>query len=498
MIENMTVQDVIQHEPVSMIILDMKTYSKCFFNENLYHVIDILKNGPKTVTEIRDLYPAKKITKTDEAVKKQKKKSENTIYRYIKELITAGVVIEAGRRIESGKVSTKILYSLAARLITVEDSSVHVWNSEKNHSLAKTMGLLLNHNFNSKLPAIDPFIRLISGHVQDRAVMRDELLKTIAELHESENSVREGSNSSNNALEAINALNAKEFYYFRVQLGNILWLLTMDLKSFNREISAVFVERPEEVTQLEPLEEKVQNDGYQDVITYKQAIIQLVGVEDWEKFLAKEKYNAITFMLREKPMTIKEIADNHLSALIKAVEQKKKEYEAKNVEFKASIPKTAYTENTIYRYVKDLVKAGFLIEAGRRIIPNQTSTQLLYARTAKAFYTLGYRAVDSEDKEVSSTSFALGQTLKHHLNKQQFDPAKVHAVLSEVERQVGETLEKSLLGATDERIADLIFSFNGYELETLMDVLGIFEWLINCEEEAVEGLRKQFLDCFKD
>ena len=114
MTENISIQDVIQRKPELIASLDSVIYEKYFFNKNYYAIIEILKSGPKTVKEIHDLYPAKK--------------AKNTIYRYIKEdLVTAGIVIEAGRRLQSDRTSTEILYSLSSRLLLIEDMKLHVF-----------------------------------------------------------------------------------------------------------------------------------------------------------------------------------------------------------------------------------------------------------------------------------------------------------------------------------------------------------------------------------
>ncbi|MHA2333419.1 MAG: hypothetical protein ACXAEU_15460, partial [Candidatus Hodarchaeales archaeon] len=260
MTENITIQDVIQKKPVSMITMESKTFSKCCFNDNYNSVLDILKSGPKTVEEISNLYP--------------QKKSQNTIYRYIKDLIDAGAIIEAGRRIESDKVSTKILYSLSARLFLIEDSSVQIWKSDKGQSLVKTLGLLLNHHFDNKLPRLDRFVELIMNQVQTRGKMRKGLLSVIAE----QDPASKDDIKLIGTLETITSLSAKDYYRFLDLLGNLLWLFSVeDLDSINRKLLALFTESSEDETPQNPASARKTQDGeYQDFITYKQDIIQIV------------------------------------------------------------------------------------------------------------------------------------------------------------------------------------------------------------------------------
>ena len=161
------------------------------------------------------------------------------------------------------------------------------------------------------------------------------------------------------------------------------------------------------------------------------------------------------------------------------------------------LPKEEYKENTIYSLIKELIKVGMVIKAGSRIIPDQPSTPMLYSRTAKVFYTLGPSSHLTKDGKISNVILALGTVLKYHLNKQDFDPRKLQSILVEYESQLKETLEKSLLGVTDERIVEKIFLLSGDDENlSLMDVLGMLEWIITTDKEANEGFRKRLIECF--
>ncbi len=117
----MSCQNFIEFEPVALkTITDEKVYK--MLSDPVYEpIIVVLREGPLTVSELTKKYNAfieKRGTDLGLApeVLKKEKKSEMTIYRYLKDLKKFKLVIEAGRCIEPGKRSTKAIYSRTARM----------------------------------------------------------------------------------------------------------------------------------------------------------------------------------------------------------------------------------------------------------------------------------------------------------------------------------------------------------------------------------------------
>ncbi len=132
----MSCQNFIEFEPDALkVITDEKTY-KMLLDPTYEPIIIILREGPLTVTALTKRYNAfvdKRGTNrglSPEVLKKEKK-SEMTIYRYLKDLKKFNLVIEAGRCIEPGKKSTKAIYSRTARMFYPKHSSNDLKDSEK-------------------------------------------------------------------------------------------------------------------------------------------------------------------------------------------------------------------------------------------------------------------------------------------------------------------------------------------------------------------------------
>lgn len=132
----MSCQNFIEFEPDALkVIKDEKIYK--MLSDPVYEpIIIVLREGPLTVNELTKRYNAfvdKRGTDlglSPEVLKKEKK-SEMTIYRYLKDLKRVNLVIEAGRCIEPGKKSTKAIYSRTARMFYPKLSSSNVKDSEK-------------------------------------------------------------------------------------------------------------------------------------------------------------------------------------------------------------------------------------------------------------------------------------------------------------------------------------------------------------------------------
>ena len=93
-----------------------------FFEDSSYNpVLTALRKGPMTVKEITEKYNEivkKKAIKLDipkDAFEKMKR-SEKTIYRYIKDLTERELVVVAGQRLIIGKTATENLYCRAAKV----------------------------------------------------------------------------------------------------------------------------------------------------------------------------------------------------------------------------------------------------------------------------------------------------------------------------------------------------------------------------------------------
>lgn len=132
----MSCQNFVEFEPVALkVITDEKIYK--MLSDPVYEpIIIVLREGPLTVNELTKRYNDfvdKRGTNLSlpPKVLEKEKKSEMTIYRYLKDLKRVNIVIEAGRCIEPGKKSTKAIYSRTAKMFYPKLSSNDHKDSEK-------------------------------------------------------------------------------------------------------------------------------------------------------------------------------------------------------------------------------------------------------------------------------------------------------------------------------------------------------------------------------
>ena len=104
-------QDVIHFEPAPiMIVKDMKAI-KLLEDPSHYLIVKVLRMGPMTIKEIETAY-SKAAARSDIF----ESKSYNTIYRYLKTLEEANLVIAAGKRVAFGKTASETLFSRTAKM----------------------------------------------------------------------------------------------------------------------------------------------------------------------------------------------------------------------------------------------------------------------------------------------------------------------------------------------------------------------------------------------
>lgn len=79
---------------------------------DLYPILALLRHGNFTVKEITELYPTY-------AGPRGKKKSEKTIYRYLRELKNGGLIDEVGQRVIKGQTATEKIWGRTAKVFYI-------------------------------------------------------------------------------------------------------------------------------------------------------------------------------------------------------------------------------------------------------------------------------------------------------------------------------------------------------------------------------------------
>ncbi|MFX0139401.1 MAG: hypothetical protein ACFFDN_37520 [Candidatus Hodarchaeota archaeon] len=481
MTPKVTVQDEIYYEPISFKILTHKEYKKYFLNNNYYFIIKLVKDGYLTVSEIHKEYP----------VEIEKKKSKNTIYRYIQELIKAGILSEVGRRIQSNQISTQILYGLNAKFILINNNAVNIWRSERGNVIADTIRIMLHRHLNNKSPELSPFIEFLLKIDENNTHMQKQLLEQVITKLESTEIPQNEKEILEQILKGINTFDAEEYLYFQLLLYDISWILSKD--TLNKKIKQFYTinltELPREIDNKPSLTSKSQKDyEFHDVIINHPHLIKIIEKKEWQFCFDNPNYGAVTEILKDGPMTIKEIHNRHHEVVIERLKRKLKEGE----KFKIPRPKK---ENTVYRYVKDLIKAGFVIEAGRRILPNQTYTPLLYSRIAKIYGNISDDQEFLNSEKGRNVTNIIGQLLQQYLNKRNVDQTRFHSIILEFDKEKRLAIEQAFYSETISWISDLIFSFDDIEYDLFFESLSRIEWLIVMRDNEKFEL---LMDCFSN
>ncbi len=175
------------------------------------------------------------------------------------------------------------------------------------------------------------------------------------------------------------------------------------------------------------IEERSHQDSY--YTDFAQESVSIIREPELIEFFYTEGYWAVLAALRDQPLTVKEITiktnefiekqvihkihesienweipteKDKLKGLLEKINYPKEERDGlikkktlsegdtikiKDLTRKFKLEKQQKSEKTIYRYIKELTdpKIGLVVQAGRRIIAEQTATEAIYARKAKVF-----------------------------------------------------------------------------------------------------------------
>lgn len=116
-------------------VVEDKELVKIFQDPAYFPVISALWEGPMTVKQITEKYNkivrrrAIKMDIPKDAFEKMKR-SEKTIYRYIKELSELGIVANSGQRLVLGKTATENLFSRVAKVFLMSTKENDCWEED--------------------------------------------------------------------------------------------------------------------------------------------------------------------------------------------------------------------------------------------------------------------------------------------------------------------------------------------------------------------------------
>ncbi len=136
-----------------------------------YPILKLLKQEPMTVKELEEAY--------DEHT--GKKKSNKTIYRYLKSLEIAGLVRPAGNLITTGKTATETIFSRTAMAFYSIDEDDDFWSTESARKIASNVCILLKPLFGNKKCDVDKMQEVLKHHTNS---MTEQLQTLVTKVEE--------------------------------------------------------------------------------------------------------------------------------------------------------------------------------------------------------------------------------------------------------------------------------------------------------------------------
>jgi len=131
-----------------------KDYSKVLNEDKISSLIKKEKFSKEDSKLIRDVLLLYKLD--------HHKKSDKTIYRYIKELTQSGLVIKAGQRVITDKTATETLYARKAKIFLLRQQAHDTWQCDECKATLEKVGALIGLSTNIDAPSLDSLEKLMS------------------------------------------------------------------------------------------------------------------------------------------------------------------------------------------------------------------------------------------------------------------------------------------------------------------------------------------------
>ncbi|MHA1217502.1 MAG: hypothetical protein ACTSSN_03825 [Candidatus Heimdallarchaeaceae archaeon] len=190
------------------------------------------------------------------------------------------------------------------------------------------------------------------------------------------------------------------------------------------------------------------SDEPQDVITRPQIGFKVIRDQAVISKLYDKNLEPIIIVLREGPLTIKELVDEY-----------------------NEIAEESKSEMTIYRYVKELDKIDIVKEVGKRIKTGQSASETLYGRTAKIFWNLK----DKEDYWKSEDSKQIVDTIRDILQLYKenttINSEDIGSLLNKIYKKSSEEMA-AFFEKNDDAIDKMISGLTFKEIDKIFDIFG--------------------------
>ena len=176
-------QDMVTYTPPPVKVIRNPEVINLFYIPNYYVIIIALRQGPMTVRDLEHAF--KERAKKHEGLQAR---SDKSIYRYLKELENAGLVVPAGQRVVSGKMVTETLFARTGQIFLLFRTKPDWWLSKEGAAVAKRIGHLLTVLLGGDTPPMPDLQKLLmqfeaarQHHLEHLASQGDQkVLETLA------------------------------------------------------------------------------------------------------------------------------------------------------------------------------------------------------------------------------------------------------------------------------------------------------------------------------
>ncbi len=210
------------------------------------------------------------------------------------------------------------------------------------------------------------------------------------------------------------------------------------------------------------------SDETQDVITRPQIGVKLIRDKEITSKLFDKNMEPIIIVLREGPLTIKELVEKYNQL----AEDPKSEI-------------TTKSEMTIYRYVKELDKIDLVKEVGKRIKTGQSAAETLYGRTAKIFWNLTDKEDYWKSEDSKKTLNALRDILGLYQENSTISAEDLGNLLNKTYKTSSDTLG-AFFEENNDAIYKIISGFTFKEVDNIFDILGTLILLMKSKDFSKE------------
>lgn len=212
---------------------------------------------------------------------------------------------------------------------------------------------------------------------------------------------------------------------------------------------------------------------FQDVIDSKFEQKSVIFIKDESKLgiVTDPKYLPILESLREGYKTVKEIENDYTKFIENEV---RKHYKKEEKIIQEIIEKRKPSSPSLYRYVQDLVKAGFVTCIGKRI--DKPMIEKLFARTAKLFLNDKYYEKMMCSSKASIESLARLIELIYEIPRPDNEIIREYSSQMKVSFQ---QITKKLFKEKSQEYVKIVEKLSLKEINSVLQTISILDLIVN-------------------